>query len=402
MKNIAIINVCDDMSTGKIAMGFYNDLKEKGYNTYFYYGSGSIHTDPHIVRIDSVMEYFYHTFMSRLTGMQGSFSVMATRRLIKSMNECQIDTIILVSIHGYYLNERMFFKHVAKNNIRLVYTMIDEYPFLGACGFEPSCQKYITGKGKCPNVRNKYPKSWFFDTCSSVLRRKQESYKAMKNTVFCGPEFLVNKASKSYLGQYMKRVVLDEAIDLEFYKPHDVKDLRKELGIEGDKIIILCVASTNNPWKGADFFIEAAKRIGEDKRFVFIHIGYRYSDVIELPSNYIPIKFVEKDSDFARYYSLADLLVYPSVADAMSNVCLESFACGTPIVCFDISGMPYLLDETVGKLVPPRDVDALVKEIKAAKKKTDDDVNICRNYALKRYDRRVNIEKLIEIAEQTE
>lgn len=400
MRNIAVINVCDDMSTGKIAMGFYNDLKAKGYNTYFYHGSGTIHPDPHIIRIDTVLEYYFHTFMSRLTGMQGSFSVLATKRLIKSMNERMIDTIILVSVHGYYLNERMFFNYVANKNIRLVYTMIDEYPFLGACGFEPQCQKYITGIGRCPNVRNKYPKSWFFDTCGSVLKRKKECYLKLNNAIFCGPEFLDNKASKSLLGKYMKRVVLDEAIDMDLYQPRDVTDLRKELGIEEGKIIILCVASTSNPWKGADFFIEAAKRIGDDSRFVFIHIGYKYSDVSDLPSNYIPIRFVEKDSDFARYYSLADLLVYPSVADAMSNVCIESFACGTPIVCFDISGMPYLLDETVGKLVPPRDVDALVNEIKAAKKKTEDDVNTCRHYALKRYDRRVNIEKLIEIAEK--
>jgi len=399
MKNIAIVNLCDDMSTGKIALGFYNDLKAKGYNTFFYYGSGALHDDPCIMRIDSVLELYFHAFMSRLTGLQGSFSVLATRRLIRSMNERQIDTIILVSIHGYYLNERMFFKHVAKHNIRIVYTMIDEYPFIGACGFEPPCQKYITGKGRCPVIRNKYPKSWIFDTCSCVLNRKKRSYQEMKNATFCGPEFLVNKASKSLLGQYMKMVVLDEAIDLDLYQPRDVTDLRKELGIEDDKIIILCVSSTSNPWKGADYFIEAAKKIGEDKRFVFVHIGYKYSDKSRLPSNYIPIRFVEKDSDFARYYSLADLLVYTSVADAMSNVCLESFACGTPIVCFDISGMPYLMDESVGKLVPPRDIKSLVSAINAATKKTKEDIQTCREYALRRYDKRVYIDKLIKIAE---
>ena len=55
MKNIAIVNLCDDMSTGKIAMNLYHDLKDKGYNTYFYYGSGPLHDDPCIIRIDSVL-----------------------------------------------------------------------------------------------------------------------------------------------------------------------------------------------------------------------------------------------------------------------------------------------------------------------------------------------------------
>ena len=400
MNNIAIVNICNNMSTGKIAMGFYNDLKKKGYNTYFYYGRGPIPTDPNIMRIDSELEVNFHALMARLTGMQGSFSYFATKKLINSMNERKIDTVILISLHGYYLNERMFFNHVAKKNIRMVYTMIDEYAFLGACAFEPPCQKFITGKGNCPIVRNKYPKSLFFDTCNSIIKRKLSAYKKMKNAVFVGPEFLIKKASNTILGQYMKRYILDEAIDMDFYQPRDTTDLRKELEIADDKIIILCVASTSNPWKGADYFIEATKRIGNNERFVYVHIGYKYNDLSGLPSNYIPIKFIESDEDFARYYSMADLLVYPSIADAMSNVCLESFACGTPIVCFDISGMPYLMDNTVGTLVPPRDVDGLVKEMVTARKKSQEDIRTCREYALKRYDKRVNIENLIAIAEE--
>ena len=109
MKNIAIINVCDNMSTGKIAMGFYHDLRGKGYNTYFYYGRGPVSEDPNTMRIDSENEVKFHALMTRLTGMQGSFSYLATRRLMRSMSKRDIDTIILVNPHGYYLNEKIFF-----------------------------------------------------------------------------------------------------------------------------------------------------------------------------------------------------------------------------------------------------------------------------------------------------
>ena len=398
MKNVAIINLCNHKSTGKIAMGFYKNLKLKGYKTFFYYGRGLVSTDPNIMKIDSEIEVRFHALMARLTGRQGAYSHIATWKMVKSMEKHQIDTVFLINPHGYYLNELILFDYVANKNIRLIYTLIDEYAYLGACANEPECQKYMTGVGKCPDI-GKYPKSLFFDACGALLKRKLKCYQKMNNAVFVGPEFLINRASKSFLGQYMNKIVLDEAIDLDFYRPREPAVLRKKLNISEDKIIILCVAPTSNPLKGGDYFIKAAKHFYNDERFVFIHIGYRYDDVESLPSNFLPIGFVEKDEDLAVYYSLADLLIYPSIADAMSNVCLESFACGTPIVCFNISGMPYLMDNTVGELVPPKDVNALICVIDKAKKKAHIEIDICRNYALKRYDNKKYIETLIRIAE---
>lgn len=397
MRNVAIINICKDKSTGKISMGLFNNLRNKGYNTFFYYGRGDESKDSRIMKIDSDLEVYVHAFLSRITGKQGAYSYRASARLLSSLNKNQIDTIFLVNPHGYYLNERMLFNYIARHNIRLVYTLIDEYAYLGACTNEPECMKFITGEGKCPNIK-KYPKSLFFDSCGSILKRKMECYQKLRNAVFVGPEFLINNASKSLLGQYMNLAVLDEAIDVDMYHPYDASDLREELRIESDKIIVLCVANTNNPLKGADYYIEAAKKFTGSNRYVFVHVGYKYSDIQSLPSNYIPIKYVEKDVDLAKYYSMADVLVYTSIADAMSNVCLESLACGTPLLCFDISGMPYLMDNTVGQLVPPKNVSMLIEAIRRIKKKTPDVVNTCREYALRRYNNKEYADKLIQIA----
>lgn len=397
MKNVAIINICNDKSTGKIAMGLFSNFRNKGYNTFFYYGRGDQPIDPCIMKIDTDFEVYTHVLLSRITGKQGAYSWRATAKLLCSLSKNQIDTIFLVNPHGYYLNERMLFNYIAKKDIRLVYTLIDEYAYLGACTNEPECKKYMTGEGKCPDIK-KYPKSLFIDSCGSILKRKRDCYKKMHNAIFVGPEFLINNASKSLLGQYMNMTILDEAIDTDFYQPCDSFDLVAKLSIDLKKKIVLCIANTNNPLKGADFFIEAAKHFSEDDYYVFVHVGYRYSDSNSLPSNYIPIRFVEKDEDLAKLYSMADVLVYTSVADAMSNVCLEALACGTPLICFDISGMPYLMDETVGKLVPPRNISALVNAIKKVEKKSPEMVDVCRKYALRRYNNKEYADKLIKIA----
>lgn len=396
MKNVAIINTCNWGSTGKIALSLHANLRERGYNVHFYYGRGEKSEDPSHHRIDTKFEIVLHVMMAGLTGLQGSFSRLATARLLSSLKKNQIDTIYIVSIQGYFINEKGLFDYVAKLNIRLVYTMIDAYSYSGACCTDPECDKVKTGKGKCPDIK-KYPKSFFVDNCSKVLKRKIDGYTKMGNAVFVGPEYLVKCSQHSILGKYMKTIVLDEAIDLQLYQPYDASELRAKHRIDEKKIIILSVAPTSNPTRGARYFMEAARAYSNDERFVFIHIGNRLEST-DNPSDFISIPFVEKDIDLAKYYSMADVLINPSITDAMSNTCLESLACGTPIVCFNMSGMPYLMDDTVGKLLPPRDVKAIVDTIERTQKKDKEVINTCRNYALKRYDNRSYADKLIQIA----
>ena len=154
--------------------------------------------------------------------------------------------------------------------------------------------------------------------------------------------------------------------------------------------------------KGADYFTQMARNFDGNNDFVFVHVGYREPSTEGLPSNYIPIPFVKEDKDVALYYAMADLLVYPSMADTMSNTCLEALACGTPILIFNISGMPYLVDESVGTIVEPGSVEALTREVAKVTKKTKEVTDTCRAYAEKRYDNRTYIDKLIKLTEEDE
>lgn len=400
MKNIAIINSSNAFSsTGKIAVCLFNNLVKKGYNVHFYYGRGIKNENPFHHMIESKYEVYLHGFLSRITGLQGSFSKIATAKMCKSLRDNKIDTIIAICMHGYYLNEWALYNFIANNNINVIFTMIDEYQYLGACSTEPPCTRFIDGKGKCPNIR-KYPKSCFFDSCPYIMRHKEKYYKKMANALFVGPEFLVNNARRSYLGSFMKTIVLDEAIDLDMYRPQETSDIKERHNIKEDAIVVLCVAPSNHFHRGADYFISAAKHFADKEDYVFIHIGYKYTDKSSLPSNFIPISYIEKDEDVAKYYSMADILINPSMADAMSNTCLEALACGTPIACFNMTGMPYLLDESVGILMPPKDVNGIIEVIGKTRKKTETMISTCRSYALKRYDNKKWADAIEKIAKE--
>lgn len=393
MKNIAIINVGNDGSTGKIAINLLGYFLQNHYGTTFYYGRGNKDDNNNHVRFESLPEVLFHALAARITGLQGYFSFWATCRLINQLKKRNTDTVIMINPQTYYLNERLLYSFIAKRNLRFIYIMPDSYAYLGKCCIHHACNNYITGNGKCPNKRC-YPKSWFFDTCSFIIKNKEKYYAKMKRALFLGPEFVINKVKKSYLGNIMKTAILDEAIDLDLYKPQDASSLREKLCIANDKVIILCVAPQ---YKNVDLFQQVADCMRGEEKYVFVHAGT--GDFVS-HDNFIHVGFIEKDSDLALYYSMADLFLFPSTSDTMSNACLEALACGTPLLVFDISGMPYLLDETVGTLVEPGNVEELVAVVRKTTKKTFSLIQTCREYAVKRYDMKKYASKVEAFAKE--
>jgi glycosyltransferase involved in cell wall biosynthesis len=63
-------------------------------------------------------------------------------------------------------------------------------------------------------------------------------------------------------------------------------------------------------------------------------------------------------------YSAADVFVAPSIQENLSNMVLETMACGVPCVAFDIGGMPDMIEhKRIGYLAQPYKVDDLKRGI---------------------------------------
>lgn len=397
-RKIAIINTCNFGSTGKISYGLFQYFKDCGIDSCFCYGYGKSNNENKTYRITTKIERYVHAFLSRLTGFHGNYSVMATKRLFNYLEKNEINTIYAVSLHGYYINEKMLFDYISIKKIDFIYIMIDEYPFRGKCGNANQCKNYLNGCGKCPYLKEP-DKSWFIDQTAKMFRMKKEAYDKIKgHSIFVGPEFTIKQGKESPLLKNIRTEIIDEAIDTDFYYPRDVENMKKEMGIEG-KTVILCVAPSSYGRKGTKYFTELARRFENDEKYVFVHVGY--TDSTEgLPRNYVPIGYVEDQELLAHYYSLGDLFVFPSLLDTMPNACLEALSCGVPLLCFNTSGMPYLGDERVLTLAEPKNVDALAEVVKHTEKRTSDVTNKCREYAKHRYSSKLYHEKLALLLEQ--
>ncbi len=59
----------------------------------------------------------------------------------------------------------------------------------------------------------------------------------------------------------------------------------------------------------------------------------------------------------------AELAVFPSLMEATSVAALECMACALPVVASRVGGLPEIVDESCGRLVPPEDPVALAEGI---------------------------------------
>lgn len=383
--NVLIINsVASYGSTGSIALSFYKYLNEHGHETKLCYGRGTSCDDDNIVLLQNKTNFYYHVFMSRIFGNQGFYSNNSTRKLIKIIKKNKPDVIYLMNIHGYYLNYIKLFNFLIAEDIPVVYVMFDEYAMTGKCCFTLGCTKYKTECDQCPQV-HEYPNSYFIDKSKKIFNDKNEIYKQFERIVFVSVPYTINKAKSSKLLSNKKLLQLDEGIDLiNTYYPRKSTDLKNKLKISDDKVIILNVAPFSNPRKGAVYFLEAARLLEEDDKFLFIHVGFDV-DIKICPDNFIPISYVYDKNELAEYYSIADLFFVTSIAETIPNTAMQALACGTPICGYDIEGIPQIAPEPYGKYIEPMNVLEMVNTIKKVKKKDISMIESCRLYAKSRY-----------------
>ncbi len=120
----------------------------------------------------------------------------------------------------------------------------------------------------------------------------------------------------------------------------------------------------NVPKKGLDLVVAAARRLPET-RFVLV------SDLADPGLPNLRVTGLIPHAEVLAWIQRARVLLQPCrVAvdgdrDGVPVVLLEALAAGVPVVTTGVSGIPEVVDDTVGWLVPPDDVDAIVAALGA-------------------------------------
>lgn len=401
MRVLIVDSVYKYGSIGQITYWFSKEMEKRGNECFVAAGIDyGEEIEGEGVFLGNKYEPLLHLYLSRITGYEGRYSPLATRKLIKIIDQYKPDVIQLFNLHGYYLNIYQLLRAIKRRKIPTVYTMLDEYPYLGHCCYAYDCTQFQNECKKCKLDKKGYPRTFFFRRGHSTYKLKKKAYADFPNLWFTAPKWVCERAESSSLLKGRKIYEVDEFIDVHstFYI-REVDMIREKLGVSSEQIVFLNVAVFSDPRKGGKFYVEAAKRFADNSKLIFIHVGYN-GPKDDLPDNFIPIEYVRDQNELAAYFSLADKFICTSMADTMPNTCLEALACGTPVCGFAITGVPYVADEQCGTFVEAGNVDQLAAEILGTTKKTPEMQNYCREYALSRYSVETFCDKLIKIYEE--
>lgn len=377
-------------STGKIMMGIAEVARVQGHEVMCASPITTTNRDAGedcgYYRIGTFNSRRVSVALSRITGFNGCFAWIETRKLLKKIDEFKPDVIHLHNLHDSYINLPMLFSYIKKHNVPTVWTLHDCWAFTGQCPHFTmvKCDKWKTGCHNCPQYKE-YPAS-LYDNTKKMWQLKKKWFTGVKNMTIVTPSrWLARLAQESYLKEYSIQVI-NNGIDLNVFKPTQ-SNFRERYEIPAEKHIILGVSFAWGYRKGLDCFVEMAEKLGEQYQIVLVGTD----DEIDrnLPHNIISIHRTQNQKELAEVYSAADVFVMPTREENYPTVNMEAIACGTPVVTFDTGGSPEMLDDKTGIVVEANDIEATKKAIKdiCEKKKCNDEeyiVAYSKNFDMKK------------------
>lgn len=247
-------------------------------------------------------------------------------------------------VHLHWINAGMIkIEDLAKIKAPIVWSLHDMWAFTGGCHYDESCGAYKEKCGECVVLASKRKK----DISRKVFKRKQATYSKIPNMTIVGlSNWLKTCAENSILFHNKKIVNLPNPIDTKIFQAFDKLKARELWGLPKDKKIVLfgAMGASSDPRKGFNELSDAFKNIDRDD-IEFVVFGA--SSPLNPPDLGCKTHYIGRLSDdisLITLYSAVDVMIVPSLQENLSNAIMESLACATPVVGFDIGGNSDLID----------------------------------------------------------
>lgn len=346
-------------STGHIVEEIGKACLNQGWESYIAYGRHSHKSRSVIIKIGNPISLILHVLCTRFFDMHGLLSQWATYNLIKKVKKIKPNLIHLHNLHGYYLNYPLLFDFLSKQQIPIVWTLHDCWPFTGHCSHYSvaNCFRWKSKCYSCPLLR-KYPKSCFMDRAEKNFEIKKKFFTSVPEmTIVTVSNWLARQVQESFLKGYTIETIYN-GIDTDVFSPLQVD--KNKYGVEG-KFVVLGVANIWTPSKGLCDFIKLREILPDN--FVIILIGLSLRQIASLPQGIMGITRTNNQKELVEYYSMADVYVNTSVEETLGMTSVESLSCGTPVITYNATACPEVVDETCGYVVVPHDIDSVKRYI---------------------------------------
>jgi putative colanic acid biosynthesis glycosyltransferase len=391
MRILQINTVVNSGSTGRIAEDIGKVALKNGYKSYISYGTGNQTSESELIKIGDKKHIYLHGLKSLLFDMHGRGSKNATKDFIKKVRKYKPQVIGLHNIHGYYLNYQVLFKFLKEQQVPVIWTFHDCWPFTGHCAYfeAVNCQKWMTHCEKCP-LQDRYPKS-LIDRSYDNFENKKNAFLGLENLTVVTPSYwLRDKVKKSFF-KGCRVEVIHNGVDLNRFRVLNMTS--------GEEKIVLGVASIWDKRKGLNDFIALRELLTKEYKIVLI--GLSKGQISSLPEGILGIERTESVEELVNWYNKSTVFVNPTYIDNFPTTNIESLACGTPVITYDTGGSPESIDTETGLVVEQGNVLELKKSIEYVSSKGINHYSyLCRQRAEKLFNKDHRFQEYIDIFEK--
>lgn len=301
-------------------------------------------------KINCVMEKTIIKRYKILSGMPFSLGIFGVD--LSKIKEVQEADILHLHWICNFLSPKMIGKLIDLGK-PIVWTCHDSWPFTGGCHVRLGCENYVQGCGGCPILGSSKKN----DISSGIMRYKMQNLFRKKITFIAPSNWTCSHVRNSLLFGDNKCVVIPNTLNVKVFCARSQEEIIAKLQYnkEKDKIHILFGAvSVNSPYKGYKYLKEMLKILYDvNKKLadkIVLHIvggaeNGKFDVDIEL-AHYESIfwGYIHDQEKMACLYSMADVLVYPSLEESLGYVVMECLACSTPVVVFKTGGIPDMVE----------------------------------------------------------
>lgn len=158
-------------------------------------------------------------------------------------------------------------------------------------------------------------------------------------------------------------VRIPDAWNPEYPDPGGVREIRKRFL---DKFIIGHAAAMDGPEKGQSILLQAAQALQQDApeiQFILLGSGRLEGELRQQAEDLNNVCFAGWVEDPITWIAAFDLFAFPSLIEPLGSTLLDVLRAGVPIVASEVDGIPEIITEGCGILVPPGDAGALAEQL---------------------------------------
>lgn len=365
---VAIVSTSDGMPGGfAAAYRLHKGLRQQAVDSLMVVGKKS-RDDVNVVADERYIAKIWRAAAAKLDRIPNGLALSPGKKLSSAwvpnntFSRVQAVKPDVVNLH-WINNGFLRLESLKKFKQPLVWTFHDMWAFAGGEHYVGDCKRYQSGYTQ--DSRPTHERGW--DVNRWIWQRKRNAWASLNNlTIITPSHWLAECVKQSVLFSNTNVEVIANGIDHHRFKPIGRDIAREILGLPKDKRLILfgAVNATSDARKGFHLLKlalqEVRGKLPDTELVIFGASGGMGEADFGRKCHYLGR--LHDEISLALVYAAADVFAAPSVQDNLPNTVLESLACGTPVIAFNIGGMPDMIEHQrngyLAKAFEPQDFAA--------------------------------------------